>query len=52
VADDVRQCPGKPIESSRQALRLHGARNFSSDGKESTAPHVVVDSFTFMSILG
>jgi hypothetical protein len=52
VADDVRQGLGKPTVFSRRALRLHGARNSSSDGKENAASHIIADCFTFIGVLG
>jgi hypothetical protein len=52
VADDARLSPGKPIVTSRRALRLRGAGNFLSGGEEHTVPHVVAGCSTFGSIVG
>jgi hypothetical protein len=52
VDDDVCQGSGKLTVSSRRALRLHGVRNFSADGKESAASHVVAEFFTFIDVFG
>ena len=52
VIGEVRPCPGTPIVTSRQALRLRGAGNFLSGGEEHAMPHVVVGCSTFGSIVG